>query len=69
MRPSGTTRELQRNLNPLCIEKSFDSVFNTGLRLNDTVAKPHERTEFFVEGVGDIDAVEIFVFMCAGKFS
>ena len=69
MRPSGTSGELERNLNPLRIEQSFDSVFDTGLRLDDTIAQAHQRTEFFMEGIGNINTVEIFVLMCSGKFS
>jgi hypothetical protein len=53
----------------LTIEKPFDSVFDSGLRLNNTVAKPHESPEFFVEGIGDINAVEFFILMCSGKFA
>ena len=68
-RPSSVAGELQRNLYSLTIEKPFDSVFDSGLRLNNTVAKPHESPEFFVEGIGDIDAVQGFVFMFTGKFA
>jgi hypothetical protein len=63
------TGKLDRNLYSLGIQKSFDSVFGSGLRLNNTLSQPHEHAQFFVESIGNVNSLERFVLKFTGKFA